>query len=138
MELRGGCIGCDVFLRKEPFTYRFCANSPENRHDPFGLDDSDCLAALQKAMVAAAAAAAKCALIGTVTGVGGVLAGLGTGAVVGTTDAGPGWGTVAGVCVAGGVEIYDWIHFRHCMNKVQEMKDKAQKDYEACMAKANQ
>jgi hypothetical protein len=91
-------------------------------------------AQIKRIVVAAGAAGAKCALIGACTGIGGVLAGLGTGAIVGSTDAGPGWGTVGGIAVAGGVEIYDWFHFHHCMKKVQEMKDKAQKDYDACEA----
>ena len=136
--LRGACTSCYSVLSRDANPYVFCGNGPTLRYDALGLtDDSDCLAALQKAMVAAAAAGARCGLIGAATGFAGVLAGLGSGAVVGSTSAGPGWGTVAGVCVAGGVEIYDWIHFRHCMKKVQEMKDKAQKDYDACMAKAN-
>jgi hypothetical protein len=46
-------------------------------------------------------------------------------------------GTAGGVVVGGGVEIYDWIHFRHCMDKVDEMKDKAQKDYDECEAKVH-
>jgi hypothetical protein len=100
------------------------------------LDDDDCQQALNDALVKAGAAGLKCALIGSCTGFAGVFGGIAVGAGAGTIWGGP-VGTAVGVVVGGGVEIYDWIHFRHCMDKVDEMKDKAQKDYDECEAKVH-